>query len=36
MEEEILARIDKKLDAIVRLLASGCIEGKNKTESIRH
>lgn len=34
MEEEILARIDKKLDAIVRLLARGSIEGKNKTEAI--
>lgn len=34
MEEEILARIDKKLDAVVRLLASGSIEGKNKTEAI--
>lgn len=34
MEEEILATIDKKLDAIVRLLARGCVEGKNKTEQI--
>ncbi len=36
MEEEILAAIDKKLDAIVRLLASRSIEGKpNKTEAIK-
>jgi len=35
MEEKILASIDKKLDAIVRLLASKSIEGKsNKTEAI--
>lgn len=34
MEEEILTRIDKKFDAIVRLLASRSIEGKNKTEAI--
>ena len=35
MEEETLARIDKKLDAVVRLLASRSIEGaKNKTEAI--
>jgi DNA-directed RNA polymerase specialized sigma24 family protein len=35
MEEQILASIDKKLDAIVRLLASKSIEGKsNKTEAI--
>jgi len=34
MEEEILASIDKKLDAMVRLLARGCVEGKNKTEAI--
>ena len=34
MEDEILSRIDKKLDAVVRLLASGCIEGKNKTDAI--
>jgi DNA-directed RNA polymerase specialized sigma24 family protein len=35
MEEEILARIDRKLDAVVRLLASRRIEGlKSKTEAI--
>jgi hypothetical protein len=34
MEEEILNSMDKKLDAIVRLLANQCITGKNKTESI--
>ena len=34
MEEEILAGIDRKLDAVVRLLASKSIEGKNKTEAI--
>ena len=35
MEEEVLARIDKKLDAIVRMLASRCIEGMTKkTEAI--
>ena len=35
MEEKILASIDNKLDAIVRLLASKAIEGKsNKTEAI--
>jgi len=36
MEEEILASLDKKLDAIVRLLARQCIEDKpNKTEAIK-
>ena len=35
MDEQILARIDKKLDAVVRLLASRTVEGaKNKTEAI--
>lgn len=34
MEDEILTGIDRKLDAVVRLLARGCIEGKNKTEAI--
>jgi DNA-directed RNA polymerase specialized sigma24 family protein len=34
MEEKILAGIDKKLDAILRLLASKSIEEKNKTEAI--
>jgi len=35
MEEEILAAIDRKLDAVVRLLASRAIEGaRNKTEAI--
>ena len=33
-EEEVLVRIDKKLDAVVRLMASRSIEGKNKTEAI--
>jgi hypothetical protein len=33
-EEGILKSIDTKLDAIIRLLASNCIEGKNKTEAI--
>lgn len=35
MEDEILLRIDEKLDAMVRLMASGCIEGKNKTDAIK-
>lgn len=35
MEEKILASIDKKLDAVLRLLASRSIEDtKNKTEAI--
>ncbi len=34
MEEEILIRMDRKLDAIVRLLAGTHIEGKSKTEAI--
>ena len=35
MEEDTLAAIDKKLDAVVRLLASKSIEAaKNKTEAI--
>lgn len=34
MEEKILASIDKKLDAVLRLLASKSVEGKNKTEAI--
>ena len=35
MEEQFLTSIDKKLDAIVRLLANRTIEGaKNKTEAI--
>jgi len=32
--EDILREIDRKLDVIVRLLASRLIEGKNQTESI--
>lgn len=35
MKEEIIARIDKKMDAIIRLLASEHIEGKNKTAAIK-
>ncbi len=36
MEEEILTSINKKLDAIVRLLAKRAIEDKpNKTEAIK-
>lgn len=34
MEEEILRSIDTKLNAIIRLLASGFIQGKTKTEAI--
>lgn len=34
MEEEILKSIDTKLAAIIRLLASGSIQGKKKTEAI--
>jgi len=34
MEEEILKSIDAKLAAIIRLLASGSIQGKKKTEAI--
>lgn len=34
MAEDILKRIDTKLDTIVRLLASRSIEGKGKTEAI--
>lgn len=33
-EEGILKSIDTKLDAIIRLLAGSCIEGKTKTEAI--
>jgi len=32
--DETLKSIDTKLDAIIRLLASSCVEGKNKTEAI--
>jgi len=34
MEDEILRSIDTKLDAIIRLLASGSIQGKSKTDAI--
>lgn len=34
MEEEILKRIETKLDIVVRLLATKAIEGKSKTEAI--
>jgi DNA-directed RNA polymerase specialized sigma24 family protein len=34
MEEKILTSIDKKLDAVLRLMANKSIEGKNKTEAI--
>lgn len=34
MEDEILTGIDRKLDAVVRLLASRFIEGRSKTEAI--
>lgn len=34
MAEEILERIDTKLDIIIRLLGSKAIEGKGKTEAI--
>jgi DNA-directed RNA polymerase specialized sigma24 family protein len=34
MDVELLAQINKKLDAIVRMLAVRNIEGKNKTEAI--
>ena len=34
MPEQILTRIDEKLDLIVRLLGAKAIEGKSQTESI--
>jgi hypothetical protein len=34
MEDQVLINIDKKLDAVVRLLASRSIEGKTKTGAI--
>ena len=34
MDEELLSKIDKKLDAIVRMLAVEQIKEKNKTEAI--
>ena len=34
MEQEILSSIDKKLDAIIKLLAINFVEGKSKTEAI--
>jgi DNA-directed RNA polymerase specialized sigma24 family protein len=34
MEDDILVKIDKKLDAIVRMLAKNCIQDKKKTEAI--
>jgi hypothetical protein len=35
MEEEILKSIDKKLEAITRLLAGTFVQGKTKAEAIR-
>lgn len=34
MEEEVLKSIDKKLSAIIHLLAGDAIQGKNKTQAI--
>jgi len=34
MKDETLTSIEAKLDAIIRLLASGSIQGKSKTEAI--
>ncbi len=34
MEEEILRSIDRKLDALIKILAGNFIQGKNKTEAI--
>ena len=34
MQEEILNRIDSKLNTIVKLLSGNLIQGKNKTEAI--
>jgi len=36
MSDEILMSIEKKLDAIVKMMASKYIEGKSKTESIEN
>jgi len=35
MEEEFLKNIGEKLDIIIKLLCSKCIEGRIKTDSIR-
>ena len=35
MEEEILRRIDKKLETMIILLARTYVQGKNKAEDIR-
>ncbi len=34
MEEEILKSIDRKLEAIIKILAGNVIQGKSKTEAI--
>ena len=36
MSDEILMSIEKKLDAIVKMMASKYIQGKSKTESIEN
>lgn len=35
MEEEILRSIDKKLEALIKILAGNSVQGKSKTEAIR-
>jgi len=35
MEEDILKSIDKKLEAIIKLLAGTSVQGKTKTEQIK-
>ncbi len=34
MEEKSLKKIEEKLDIIIKLLCSKCVEGKSKTDSI--
>lgn len=34
MEDTSLKNVEEKLDIIIRLLCSNCIEGKSKTDSI--
>jgi len=34
MDEDILKAIEAKLDIIIKLLCSKCVEGKSKTDSI--
>lgn len=34
MEEEILKSIDRKLEALIKLIGGNFVQGKNKTEAI--